>query len=316
MKYTPNSVPFSADISDFVGRELARIADAMRNLEVDTLTTRVSGSLLTPLVTIADVGVTNGFIPPLFAGASQLFAIETASNVLQTLTSYRSDTQGPALGFRHSRSPTLGGHTAVAVNDVLGQVLYYGSDGAGFQSSAGILAYVDAAVSAGVVPARVGFLVTTPAGVLTEAARIGSDCRLFGFPTGGGQWRLGPTVAGANDQHVGVSANAAIDYAYIGFWHSNFGTRRGYVGISGAARLEINSDVVSGETIFLNTDSGSFQRAALRIGGAVANSAIAFHNTAPIVKPTVAGLKAGNAALGSLLTALANYGLIIDTTGP
>jgi len=39
-----------------------------------------------------------------------------------------------------------------------------------------------------------------------------------------------------------------------------------------------------------------------------------FNNTAPIAKPTITGSKGGNAALASLLTALANYGLITDST--
>lgn len=39
-----------------------------------------------------------------------------------------------------------------------------------------------------------------------------------------------------------------------------------------------------------------------------------FNGTAPIAKPTVTGSRGGNAALASLLTALANYGLITDST--
>ena len=41
---------------------------------------------------------------------------------------------------------------------------------------------------------------------------------------------------------------------------------------------------------------------------------VGFNGTAPIAKPTVTGSKGGNAALGSLITALAAYGLITDTT--
>jgi hypothetical protein len=50
-------------------------------------------------------------------------------------------------------------------------------------------------------------------------------------------------------------------------------------------------------------------------GDARFNGKIGFNNTAPIAKPTVSGAKGSNAALGSLLTALAAYGLVIDTTG-
>lgn len=43
-------------------------------------------------------------------------------------------------------------------------------------------------------------------------------------------------------------------------------------------------------------------------------SAVGFNNTAPIAKPTVSGSRGGNAALTSLLAALANYGLITNST--
>jgi hypothetical protein len=41
---------------------------------------------------------------------------------------------------------------------------------------------------------------------------------------------------------------------------------------------------------------------------------LGFFNTTPVVKPTVTGSRGGNAALASLLTALANYGLITNST--
>jgi hypothetical protein len=41
---------------------------------------------------------------------------------------------------------------------------------------------------------------------------------------------------------------------------------------------------------------------------------VGFNNTTPIAKPAVTGSRGGNAALASLLTALANYGLITDST--
>jgi len=41
---------------------------------------------------------------------------------------------------------------------------------------------------------------------------------------------------------------------------------------------------------------------------------VGFNGTTAIAKPTITGSRAGNAALASLLTALANYGLITDST--
>lgn len=46
----------------------------------------------------------------------------------------------------------------------------------------------------------------------------------------------------------------------------------------------------------------------------VTASGLAFNNATPMAKPTITGSRGGNAALASLLTALASYGLIIDGT--
>lgn len=55
--------------------------------------------------------------------------------------------------------------------------------------------------------------------------------------------------------------------------------------------------------------------ATIEIGSAVKfASTTGFNNTAPIAKPTVTGSRAANAALASLLTALANYGLVTDSS--
>lgn len=43
-------------------------------------------------------------------------------------------------------------------------------------------------------------------------------------------------------------------------------------------------------------------------------STVGFNGTSPIAKPTVTGSRGGNAALASLLTALANYGLVTDSS--
>lgn len=44
------------------------------------------------------------------------------------------------------------------------------------------------------------------------------------------------------------------------------------------------------------------------------STGIGFYGTSPIAKPNVAGSKGGNVALTNLITALANLGLISDTT--
>lgn len=49
-------------------------------------------------------------------------------------------------------------------------------------------------------------------------------------------------------------------------------------------------------------------------GGLQINATIGFNSTAPVAKPTVAGACAGNTAIKALLTALAAYGLVTDST--
>ena len=46
----------------------------------------------------------------------------------------------------------------------------------------------------------------------------------------------------------------------------------------------------------------------------ITGTGLGFNGTAPVAKPTVTGAKGGNAAVASLLTALASYGLITDSS--
>lgn len=63
-------------------------------------------------------------------------------------------------------------------------------------------------------------------------------------------------------------------------------------------------------------DGGSDLYIAMEVNkdGVRIDSKVGFNTTTPIAKPTVSGSKGGNAALASLITALANYGLITDST--
>lgn len=71
----------------------------------------------------------------------------------------------------------------------------------------------------------------------------------------------------------------------------------------------------------IGTDASQFFYAALTCQAAVLcqstlriNGNIGFFNTAPAAKPTVTGSRGGNAALASLLTALAGLGLLTDSS--
>jgi hypothetical protein len=75
-------------------------------------------------------------------------------------------------------------------------------------------------------------------------------------------------------------------------------------------RVRENADTIA---LFRSESFGT----ALTISGSGStriHGNVGFYNTAPIAKPNVTGSRGGNAALASLLTALANQGLITNST--
>lgn len=78
---------------------------------------------------------------------------------------------------------------------------------------------------------------------------------------------------------------------------------------AGITTITLGPSAVSGTAEISLTAALATMGAALRVNGNVG-----FYNTAPIAKPAAAGSRGGNAALASLLTALANLGLITDST--
>ena len=71
--------------------------------------------------------------------------------------------------------------------------------------------------------------------------------------------------------------------------------------------ITLDSDI-SGTKIFVGKSTGM----VVLVGGPSAS--LGFFNATPITKPTVTGSKGGNVALASLITALANLGLLTDST--
>ena len=103
----------------------------------------------------------------------------------------------------------------------------------------------------------------------------------------------------------------AFDTAFLSFYNSANSTRTGYLQLSATGTSFINVEIAQALNIRTsNTDRVSF----LAGGGMQIITTVGFNNTAPIAKPTVTGSKASNAALASLLTALASYGLVTDSS--
>lgn len=89
--------------------------------------------------------------------------------------------------------------------------------------------------------------------------------------------------------------NAAL---HINLFGGNFG-----IGVT-AGRLNY----------FVSSGGGHYFRVAGADRLGITATGMGFNGTAPVAKPTVTGAKGGNAALASLLTALASYGLITDSS--
>lgn len=77
--------------------------------------------------------------------------------------------------------------------------------------------------------------------------------------------------------------------------------------ISADGGAQFNGLVITDANVQLGTATGTQF-------GTATNQKLAFYGSTPVVKPTVSGSKGANAALTSLMTALAALGLCIDTT--
>jgi len=108
-----------------------------------------------------------------------------------------SNTVAPVIDISRSRGTTDQSFTAVASGDLLGYIVFRGSDGTGFTDAAYIQGAVDGTVAANQVPARLMFSTANSAGTVTERARIDSSGNLL----------VGTTDANPNSG-TGVKINA------------------------------------------------------------------------------------------------------------
>jgi hypothetical protein len=132
-----------------------------------------------------------------------------------------------------------------------------------------------------------------------------------GFPSGGGSLYIsdGTNISAAS--YTGVSGNTLTGVTGVG---SNYA--------AGAYVWLLASDVhnwwdildTQGTWFFFQNATGPLHPIMYWSENLQIQGNVGFNNSAPIAKPTVTGSKGGNAALASLITALANYGLITDST--
>jgi hypothetical protein len=128
----------------------------------------------------------------------------------------------------------------------------------------------------------------------------------------------GLTVGGRGILYTNYSATHWHAFNYDGTWVNMFvdGQDVGHVATvewanSTFAQLSNLSrdylSVVNGNALYVQL-LGSVMQGPLQL------ATVGFNNTAPIAKPTISGACAGNTAIKALLTALAAYGLVNDTT--
>ena len=128
---------------------------------------------------------------------------------------------------------------------------------------------------------------------------------------------VGSNTSGFTQMVMGAAAGAT---RFINI--QTAGTPRWNVGANGDA--ESGGNAGSSYVIARYSDAGGFLDFALSIDRATGDVSLAdalavkggagFNGAAPIAKPTVSGAKGGNAALASLMAALAAYGLVTDNT--
>ena len=153
------------------------------------------------------------------------------------------------------------------------------------------------------------------------------------FIRDGGSVGIGTTAPGAkleicdpnpairirdSDNNGGMESRAFIEF---GQTESGVWSRTGYVGDGFSLErkmgivtngFEVTISVNGGVSFALTIDTDGNTNIAGNLDHD--GSGIGFYGTVPIAKPTVTGSRGGNAALASLLTALANLGLITDNT--
>ena len=147
----------------------------------------------------------------------------------------------------------------------------------------------------------------------------------YGIYTGTGINRLGDqlTVQKTDAVTNAVTNVAIIDHESSATPAANYGTGIQLQGKSANAANRAMARVrsqwltatdASRKASLILSAFDTVERDALSIAASGTAAQIGFLGAAPVVRPTVSGSRGANAALASLLTALANLGLIVDST--
>lgn len=222
----------------------------------------------------------------------------------------------PALNFLRGRG-TAAATTAVQSGDFLGVITFSGTTSSGAGNTLGS-AFISSTATENWSPgcgSRLSFT-TCLTGGTTRAEKFGieNDGGITLSNSSSAAVGAAGTVVLRSNTQLQVSENAGA-FATVAKGTGAANTLPKWSNTTGTLTNSLVTD--NGTTFAINTNKFTVTEASgnTSIAGTLSvtgNSG--FNGTAPIAKPTISGSRGGNAALASLLTALANYGLITDST--
>lgn len=256
-----------------------------------------------------------GVAPPQISGADVPLSVAGAANLAGFIRYANSSSSPGFIGIGQSRSGTIGSHAIAQSGDWASGIGAYASNGTTLDLLGYIAWHVDGTPGASNdMPGRFSVW-TTPDGSASplQRFRINNDGNVLILNRG--NTAVAQFLQSNNlTSELDLAPSTASNYKFLAFYSQGMSTREGYIGCNGAGGYEILAETSSAQMTLGATGSDGIARTHIRIGGGVATTALGFHGVGAITKPTVTGSKGGNAALASLLTALANYGLITDSS--
>lgn len=214
------------------------------------------------------IGATTTVGSPVASTIVQVNAV--GASMISGATWSATGSNGAQFRIAHSKSGVVGTHTALASGDRTGQLIFMGSDGAGFFDSVSLTAEVDATVSTGIVPGRLLIRTANAAGTLTELLRVDSSVGvgIDALATPGQLLQLG-RLARATDSYVrfvnsGAGSAAALQIGLRASdgsgWFVHNDARNMLFGNSGIEAFRIDS----AQNISMGTNASAAQTSGFR----------------------------------------------------
>lgn len=249
------------------------------------------------------------------AGPGSL-AIEDETGTTQLMLGYNNSSNLAFLGvtqstlFRFNIIPAVGNHRgagAIITTDPIwdgsaeGRAAFcWGNSGA--HNADKLFDIVPVAIA---TPANANLTIFRVQGAAHTAVPTPTDFKVIDFD-------FGQTVQFATGDFSDACRGLKITAPTLAAVGATTITRAATVWISAAPSAGAN--VTLSDPMALWVDAGKVRFDGDFSQGANGGSSIGFFGTAPTTKQTVTGAKGGNAALGSLMTALVAYGLVTDST--